>query len=52
MRKAVELYHSFFDLDFMDYTETAENDILFCAGLIDALGEDGARAFLYQYFNN
>lgn len=52
MEKAIELYRAFHDLDFEDYAETAENDILFCAGLIDALGEDGARAFLYQYFYN
>lgn len=52
MAKAIKLYRDFFDLDFNDYAETAENDIQFCAGLIDALGEDGARAFLYQYFYN
>lgn len=46
---AERLYYEFIDMDFMDYEEQYESDIAFINGLIDALGDTGARDFLREY---
>lgn len=48
MEAAKKLYFEVIDLDFMDYEETTENDLLFIAGLIDAIGEADARKVLKE----
>lgn len=50
MNKALALYKEFCDLDFMDYNETRENDILFIQELIKSYGINDARKILKSYF--
>ena len=36
---AYEIYDLFCDMDFMDYEETRESDVLFIQTLLDTIGE-------------
>lgn len=51
MLTAIRLYNDFLDMDFMDYIEDFEEDIAFIASLVAEMGEEGARAYLTQYFD-
>ena len=48
LEKAKQLYLESIDFDFADYEETKESDILFIAGLIDAIGEADTRKVLKE----
>lgn len=52
MEAAKKLYLEVIDLDFLDYEETRESDILFIAGLIDAIGEADTRKVLKELLND
>lgn len=46
MKKELEIYNRFTDLDFQDYTETIEKDLLFIKSLLDTIGERDTIATL------
>lgn len=46
MKKALEIYKQFSDLDFQDYTDTIEKDLLFISALLDTIGEADTIATL------
>ena len=50
MASAQALYYLFMDLDFMDYSETYESDILFITTLIQEIGYRNAKATLQAMF--
>lgn len=50
MNKALALYKEFCDMDYNDYNETRENDILFIQELIKSYGINDARKILKSYF--
>ena len=47
---AQKLYFEFIDLDFLDYSESYENDLQFIQTIIDAYGVQDARQILKSYF--
>lgn len=46
MTKALEIYNRFTDLDFQDYTESREKDLLFIMTLLETIGEADTIATL------
>lgn len=50
MAQATQLYYEFIDLDFIDYQDTKDSDILFIQSLIDCYGVTDARQILKNYF--
>ena len=50
MAQATQLYYEFIDLDYMDYQDTKDSDILFIKSLIDCYGVTDARQILKNYF--
>jgi len=46
MKKAMELYNRFCDMDFQDYTESREKDLLFIMTLLETIGEKDTIATL------
>ena len=51
MNEAYKLYNEFCDLDFWDYIDTFESDIIFVQTIINEYGPDEARQILKSYFN-
>lgn len=49
-KQALALYKEFCDMDFMDYSETLESDLLFVQELITDYGLTDARKILKSYF--
>lgn len=50
MTEAQKFYNELIDLDFWDYTETYENDIMFIQSIINEYGVNDARKILQSYF--
>lgn len=46
MKKALEIYNRFADMDFQDYADTIEKDLLFISALLDTIGEADTIATL------
>ena len=40
------LYEEFKDMDFMDYSDTIENDFAFIADMVNNIGIDATRQYL------
>ena len=49
MNKAIELYKEFCDMDFCDYSDTLQSDLLFISELINSYGIQDARKILKSY---
>lgn len=48
---AIELYQELKDLDFLDYSDTIENDLVFIQTFIDLYGYQDAKRILLNYFD-
>ena len=46
---AIELYNECLDIDFLDYEDTKEKDILFLESLIQEIGEDNTRKYIAEF---
>ena len=50
MTEAIKIYRDLIDLDFMDYAETAGEDLQTIKAIIDTYGPTEAKQILKAYF--
>lgn len=48
---AIDLYNELKDFDFLDYSDTLENDLDFIQTFIDLYGYQDAKRILLNYFD-
>ena len=50
MKEAIKIYNMFLDMDYFDYIENLDSDLLFIKSLIDTIGTADTIRTLEEYF--
>lgn len=50
MKEAIKIYNMFLDMDYLDYIENLDSDLLFIKSLIDTIGTADTIRTLEEYF--